>query len=51
LESQVDFVVEAIAKLEAQQAKSIEPTRSAEEEWKKLITAMNEPTLFPLTSS
>ena len=51
LECQVDFVVETIAKLEKEKAKSIEPTKSAEEEWKVMIQAMNEPTLFPLTSS
>ncbi len=51
LECQTDFVVETIAKLEKEHAKSIEPTRAAEEEWKKLIALHNENTLFPLTSS
>lgn len=51
LEAQVDFIVDAIAKLEEQHAKSIEPTQSAEKEWKTMIGAMNEKTLFPLTSS
>ena len=51
LECQTDFVVDTIAKLEEEHAKSIEPTRPAEEDWKKLIAAHNENTLFPLTSS
>jgi hypothetical protein len=51
LECQVDFIVETITKLEKEHAKSIEPTRQAEENWKKLIKAHNEYTLFPLTSS
>jgi hypothetical protein len=51
LEAQVDFIVSAIAQLEEQKAKSIEPTRSAQDNWKKLIAGMSEHTLFPLTSS
>lgn len=51
LECQVDFVCETIAKLEKENAKSIEPLKSAEEDWKEMIQAMNAPTLFPLTSS
>jgi cation diffusion facilitator CzcD-associated flavoprotein CzcO len=51
LECQVDFVVATIAKLESEHAKSIEPTRSAEEEWRAMIHATNQHTLFPLTSS
>ena len=51
LECQVDFVVSVIAKLEKEHAKSIEPTESAEEEWREMIQATNKHTLFPLTSS
>jgi hypothetical protein len=51
LECQVDFVVDTIAKLERENAKSIEPLHSAEVEWKNMITMMNDRTLFPFTSS
>jgi len=51
LECQVDFAIEAITKLEKENAKSIEPKVSAEAEWKTQINTMNDYTLFPLTSS
>src|ERR1700710_476713 len=51
LECQVDFAVDAIVKLEKERAKSIEPKRSSEEEWKRHIDSLNAYTLFPLTSS
>ncbi|KIW30415.1 uncharacterized protein PV07_06159 [Cladophialophora immunda] len=51
IETQVDLLAEAIAKLEAEGGKSVEATTSAEEGWGQLITQMNEHTLFPLTDS
>jgi hypothetical protein len=51
IESQVDFVVATIQKVETESIRSIEPTRAAEEEWKALIKAMNDQTLFPETPS
>ena len=51
IESQVDFVVATIQKLEAENIKSIEPTKVAEEEWKALIKIQSEYTLFPETPS
>ncbi|KAK3044397.1 hypothetical protein LTS18_001394, partial [Coniosporium uncinatum] len=51
IECQVDFVCDTIAKLEKEKAKSIEPTQQAQDEWRQAIHAMNEPTLFPFTSS
>ncbi|KAF1355492.1 hypothetical protein BDV97DRAFT_375221 [Delphinella strobiligena] len=50
-ECQVDFVVDAIAKLESENVKSIEPFHEAEVEWKDIITSSNDKTLFPFTSS
>ncbi len=51
IEAQCDFVVSAIEKLEKEGAKTLEPTRQAEDEWDDMIDAMNKPTLFPLTNS
>ncbi|OCK75021.1 FAD/NAD(P)-binding domain-containing protein [Lepidopterella palustris CBS 459.81] len=51
IECQVEFVMETIAKLEKEKAKSIEPTREAQEEWKILLDSINDKTLFPFTSS
>ena len=51
LECQVDWVVDSIAKLESENAKSIEPLHQAEIQWKETINAMNNMTLFPFTSS
>lgn len=51
IECQADLVVDTISRLEARGASSVEPTQLAQENWKTLINAMNEKTLFPLTSS
>ncbi|GAB7355513.1 hypothetical protein MBLNU459_g6000t1 [Dothideomycetes sp. NU459] len=51
LECQVDFVVDTIAKLEQENAKSIEPLHESEVQWKEMITSINDRTLFPFTSS
>lgn len=51
IESQVDFVVDTIAKLEAEHAKSIEPTQRAQNDWATMITTMSDYTLLPLTNS
>ena len=51
IECQVDWVVDAITKLESENAKSIEPLHQSEIQWKEAINAMNNMTLFPFTSS
>ncbi|KAK6364221.1 hypothetical protein LTS17_012392 [Exophiala oligosperma] len=51
IEMQCDFVVSMIEKLEESKAKSVEPTREAEDNWDDMIDKMNKPTLFPLTNS
>ena len=51
LEAQTDFIASAIAKLESQRAKSIEPQQAAQDEWKALIHAMGEMTLVRFTNS
>ncbi|OQV02263.1 hypothetical protein CLAIMM_07494 [Cladophialophora immunda] len=51
IEAQADFVISAIEKMEKEGAKTIEPSKEAEEEWDVMIDAMNKPTLFPLTDS
>jgi hypothetical protein len=48
---QCDFVASAIEKLEKAGAKSVEPTREAEDGWDHMIEEMNKHTLFPLTNS
>ncbi|KAJ9494848.1 hypothetical protein H2202_009750 [Exophiala xenobiotica] len=51
IEMQCDFVASAIEKLEKAGAKSVEPTREAEDGWDHMIDEMNKHTLFPLTNS
>ena len=43
--------MDSIAKLESENAKSIEPLHQAEIQWKETINMMNNMTLFPFTSS
>jgi hypothetical protein len=45
------MVVDTIAKLEREKAKSIEAEKAAEDEWCTMVDAMAQHTLFPLTSS
>jgi len=51
LECQVDMVVDTIAKLEKENAKTIEAEQGAQNEWCDLVAKMADQTLFPLTSS
>ena len=51
MECQIDFVVDAIAKLESEGARTIEPLHQSEVEWKEMIVKTNNMTLLPLTSS
>ncbi|KAK4497295.1 hypothetical protein PRZ48_011745 [Zasmidium cellare] len=51
IEAQVEMAVDAIKKLEAEGAKSIEPTPEAEEEWKNTCDSMIPFTLFAHTDS
>ncbi|KIX06716.1 uncharacterized protein Z518_04692 [Rhinocladiella mackenziei CBS 650.93] len=51
LECQVDWVVDAIEKLEKEGVKSIEPKQEAQDAWGEMITSMSQQTLFPLTNS
>jgi hypothetical protein len=49
IEAQVETVVDMIAELEKQNAKSIEATRDAEIEWKQGIDVVANMTLLPQT--
>ncbi|EUC27099.1 hypothetical protein COCCADRAFT_10211 [Bipolaris zeicola 26-R-13] len=51
IESQCDFIFDIIKKLEKENAKSIEPTTLAEDEWKALITDMTAGSLLKGTDS
>ncbi|KAF2195143.1 FAD/NAD(P)-binding domain-containing protein [Zopfia rhizophila CBS 207.26] len=51
LETQTDFICDTILALNNEGARSIEPTRNAEVEWKALLNGMNEHTLYPYTDS
>ena len=51
IEAQVENIADMIAKLESENATTIEPHRSAEEEWKKTVETMAQYTLLPYTDS
>lgn len=51
IEAQVETIADMIAKLESEKAQSIEPQRSAEEEWGNAIETMAQYTLLPSTDS
>ncbi|KAF2687658.1 FAD/NAD(P)-binding domain-containing protein [Lentithecium fluviatile CBS 122367] len=51
LECQTDLVCDTIQALRKQGARAIEPTREAEDEWKRGMNAMVEHTLYPYTNS
>ncbi|GJD04551.1 cyclopentanone 1,2-monooxygenase [Colletotrichum higginsianum] len=46
IEQQADIIVDILARLREENVQSIEPRRSAEEHWKKVILDINESTLF-----
>ena len=49
LEAQIETIVDMVAKLESENAKTIEPQRAAEVEWKETLKAMMDYTLIPYT--
>lgn len=51
IEVQVDFIADFIKKLRAENIKSFEAQREAEEKWKQAIQDENDKTLLPLTDS
>jgi cation diffusion facilitator CzcD-associated flavoprotein CzcO len=51
IECQIENIVDAISKLEARGARSIEPTREAEERWKEVLDGMSDLTLMRFTDS
>lgn len=51
LECQVDFIVDAIAKMETENLQTIEPTAEAEQDWGTMITDDGNQTLFAETDS
>ncbi|TVY54385.1 Baeyer-Villiger monooxygenase [Lachnellula suecica] len=51
IESQVDWVISAISKMEADGIKTIEPQRLFAAKWRKDIQEMNAKTLYPLENS
>lgn len=51
IEAQVETIADMIAKLESENAKTIEPQPSAAEEWKQTVETMAQYTLFPYTDS
>ncbi|KAL0940462.1 cyclopentanone -monooxygenase [Colletotrichum truncatum] len=46
IEQQVDIIAEFLAKLRKEKVKSIEPRLSAQKQWKELVLALNDATLF-----
>jgi hypothetical protein len=50
IEAQVDTIVDMIKKLESEKARSIEPKREAEIEWKQICHNMMQYTLIPYTN-
>jgi hypothetical protein len=50
IEAQIETIVNIVAKLDFEGAKSIEPRQEAEIEWKKSPSEMANHTLFPYTS-
>ncbi|TIC96971.1 Baeyer-Villiger monooxygenase [Colletotrichum higginsianum] len=51
IEQQADIIVDILARLREENVQSIEPRRSAEEHWKKVILDTNESTLFSKNES
>ncbi|KAF2687068.1 FAD/NAD(P)-binding domain-containing protein [Lentithecium fluviatile CBS 122367] len=51
VECQGDWIVDAMKKLKDEGIKYCDPTREAEEEWRRKVTELSDKTLFPGTSS
>jgi cation diffusion facilitator CzcD-associated flavoprotein CzcO len=51
VEAQGNWIINAIAKIEKEGIKSINPTRDAEEEWKAKVDDLSNKTLFPKANS
>ncbi|KAI9699549.1 MAG: hypothetical protein M1820_007180 [Bogoriella megaspora] len=51
VECQGDWIIDAIAKARQEGLTRIEPTKEAEEEWRRNVTDLSNKTLFPGTSS
>ena len=51
VEMQGDFITKMIKDMREQGIKYIDPTKAAEDEWRKVVTDLNDETLFPGTSS
>lgn len=51
IETQSDWVVSAIEKLEKEGVSAFEPSTEAEDEWGQVIEELNKPTLYPFTNS
>ena len=51
VEAQGNWIVDAIQKMEDENVKSINPTKDAEERWRKHVTELSDKTLFPGTAS
>ncbi len=51
IEAQVESIADIIAKMEAENAKTIEAQRAAEEEWAQTLHSMSKYTLIPFTDS
>lgn len=51
IETQADWVISAIEKLERENIRSFEATIAAEDDWMAIIEDLNKDTLYPLTNS
>lgn len=51
VEAQGNWIISAIAKIEKEGIKSIDPTREAEEEWRRKVAELSDKTLFPKANS
>lgn len=51
VEAQGEWIVSAIGKLRKEGIAYLDPTKEAEEEWRKHVTELSDKTLFPGTSS
>jgi cation diffusion facilitator CzcD-associated flavoprotein CzcO len=51
VEAQGNWIINAISKIEKEGIKSIDPTREAEEEWRRKVTELSDKTLFPKANS
>ena len=51
VEMQGDWIADVIREMREKGIRSVEPTKKAEDEWRKIVTELNDETLFPGTSS